>query len=149
MDNPEVWHEVSVTWSFLGVDRVVSVLTPDDDHYVWLTAGASAGPLWREVCDSNDVCHIVPNGSAHRFGSRPKGDRLSPSRVFHKTFSRSRPMERVLFGEAVPPGCEGARDPTQSWAITFSPSRRPEMGRHKASLVRWSLRIMQTSFGVK
>ena len=36
MDNPDVWHEVLVTWSSLGADRVVSVLTPDDDHYVVL-----------------------------------------------------------------------------------------------------------------
>ena len=35
------------------------------------------GPLWRGVWDSTDVCDVVPNGSAHRFGSRPKGERLS------------------------------------------------------------------------
>ena len=23
IDNPDVWHEVSVTWSFLGADQVV------------------------------------------------------------------------------------------------------------------------------
>ena len=45
MKNPDAWHEVLVTWSSLGADHVVSVLTRDDDHYVGLMAGASAGPF--------------------------------------------------------------------------------------------------------
>ena len=77
MDNPEFWHEVSVTWLSLGADRVVAVFTPDGDHFVGLMAGASAGLVWRGVCDSNDVCDVVPNGRVHPFGSMPKGDRLS------------------------------------------------------------------------
>ena len=47
MDNPDVWYEVSVIWSFLGADRVVSFPTPDDDHYVGLMIRASTGLLWR------------------------------------------------------------------------------------------------------
>ena len=45
-DDPDVWHEALVSWAPLGVDRASSILTPDDDHYVELTADASAGPLW-------------------------------------------------------------------------------------------------------
>ena len=37
------------------------------------------GLCGEEFWDSNDVCDVVPNGAAHRFGSRPKGDRLSLS----------------------------------------------------------------------
>ena len=77
MDNPDFWYEVSVIWSFLGADWVVSVFTSDDGHYAGRMAGASAGPLCRGVCGSNNVCDVVPNGSAHRFGSVTKGDRLS------------------------------------------------------------------------
>ena len=40
---------------------------------VGLMAGASAGPLRRGVCGSNDVCDVVPNGSAHRFRSKAQG----------------------------------------------------------------------------
>ena len=32
IDNPDFWHEVLFTESSLGADRVVSVLTSDDDH---------------------------------------------------------------------------------------------------------------------
>ena len=59
-----------------GTDRFVSVFTPDD-HCVGFMAGASAGALWRGVCDSNGVCDVVPNGSAHLLGSMARGDRLS------------------------------------------------------------------------
>ena len=64
-----------------GLPRV----SPDDDHCVGLMVGASAGPLWREGCGSNDVCDVVPNGSAHRFGARAKGRRFS--RVLDEEFS--------------------------------------------------------------
>ena len=77
MDNPDVWHEVLDTWTSLGDDRVVPFLTPDNDHNVGLMAGASAAPLWIGGCDTNGVCDVVPNGSPHRFESRPKGDRHS------------------------------------------------------------------------
>ena len=43
MDNPDVWHEFSVTWSLLGADGSASVITPDDDHHVGFMAEASAG----------------------------------------------------------------------------------------------------------
>ena len=49
MDNPDFWYEVSVTRFSPGADWIVSVVTPDDDHYVGLMVGASAGPLWRGV----------------------------------------------------------------------------------------------------
>ena len=47
MDNPDFWYEFSVTWLSLGADRIVSVFTPNDDHYAGLMVGASAGSLWR------------------------------------------------------------------------------------------------------
>ena len=116
MDNPDFWHKVSVTWPFLGADRVVLVLTPGDDQHVGLMAGASAGPLWRGVCGSNDVCDVVPNGSAHSFGSRPKGDRLS--RVLdEKPFSLEADRSRVV-RERSSWTPRDARDPSQSWKIT-------------------------------
>ena len=42
LNDPYVWHEALVTWPSLGVDRAASILTPDDDHYVELMAGANA-----------------------------------------------------------------------------------------------------------
>ena len=40
MDNPDFWYEHSVTWLSLGVDRIISVFTPDDALCVGLMAGA-------------------------------------------------------------------------------------------------------------
>ena len=77
MDNSGFLYEFSVTWSSLDADRIVSVFTPDCDHHVGLMGGASAGPLVRGGCDSNDVSDVVPNGCAHQFGSMAKGDRFS------------------------------------------------------------------------
>ena len=34
-----------VTWPSLGVDRAAAI-TPEDDNYVELKAGADGGPLW-------------------------------------------------------------------------------------------------------
>ena len=85
MDNPDFWCEFSVTWLSFGADRVVSVLTPYDYHHVGPVVGASAGPLRRGGCDSNDVSDVVRNGSAHLFGSMAKCDRFS--RVLGEDFS--------------------------------------------------------------
>ena len=113
--------ECSVSWLSLGADRIVSVCTPRDDHYVELVAGASAGPGWRGVCGSNDVSVVVPNGSAHRFffGSRA---------VDSQNFFRSRPMDPVLIRSGASWTRRDARDPSQSWTITLSPSRGSELG---------------------
>ena len=104
LDNPDVWCEFSVTWSSPDDDQVVSFLTPDDDHYVVLMAGANAGPLWTGGCDTNDVSDVVSNGSPHRFRSRPIGDCLSLVSLT-KNGSRSRPMIHGCSG-TIPPGCE-------------------------------------------
>ena len=72
-----MWHEALVTWPSLGVDRAASILTPDDDHYVELLAGANAKQLWIGLCDSGGDCDIVPDGSFYRFRSRPKGEELT------------------------------------------------------------------------
>ena len=61
-----------------------------------------------------------------------------------KNSSRSMPMDRVLFGSGTSWMRRDARDPSQSWTITLSPSRGSEMGRCEASLVSWSLWIIQT-----
>ena len=85
MDNPDFWHEVSVTRLSLGADRVISDFTSDDDHHVGSMVRASAGALWRGGCDSNGVCDVAPNGSAHRFGSMARSDRTC--RVLVEDFS--------------------------------------------------------------
>ena len=38
VDDLDAWREA------LGVDRAAAILTPDDDHFVELMAGANAGP---------------------------------------------------------------------------------------------------------
>ena len=45
MDDPDFWFEFSVTWLSLGADRIVSVFTADNDRYLGLMVGASAGAL--------------------------------------------------------------------------------------------------------
>ena len=72
------------------------------------------------VCGSNDVCDVVPNGRAHRFGSRPKGDRLS--RVLdEKPFSLEADRSHVV-RERSSWTRKDARDPSQSCKITSTPS---------------------------
>ena len=97
MDNPYVWHEVTVTWSFLCADQAVSVLTPGDGHYVGLMAGASAGSLCA-------LEFAAPTKSVMLFRMAvlidlDRGPRAIDSLVsLMKNVSRSRPMDRVLIG---------------------------------------------------
>ena len=141
MDNPDFWYEVSVTWFSRGADRVISDFTPDDDHCVGLMAGASAGPLWRGACGSNDVCDVVPNGSARRFRSMIRGDRFS--RVLDEEFSLlEADGSRGGLGAELP-GSERTPETLQTWTITWSPSRGSQMGRYEANLVSRSLQLMR------
>ena len=95
MDNPDFWHEVSVTWSFLGADRVVAVFTPDDDH-VGLMAEASAG-FCGEVFATPTMSVMLFRMVV--FVGLDRCPRAIEFRVFMmKIFSRTRPMDRVLFG---------------------------------------------------
>ena len=76
-DDPDVWHEALVTWSFLGVDRAAAILIPDGDHFFELMDGACRGPLWVGVCDSEGACDNVLGGGFFRIRSRRRSARLA------------------------------------------------------------------------
>ena len=85
---------------------------------------------------------MVPTGSAHRFGSMAKGDRLSCVLGEEVSFDRGRWVAWCL-GGGVSWMPRDTRDPFQSWMITLSPSRISLIDRCEAILVSWSLRLMQ------
>ena len=82
------------------------------------------GPLWRGVWDSTDVCDVVPNGSAHRFGSRPKGERLS------------RVLDEELF----------SLDADTSWRKNTAHSRRARTPGRRVSTERQANQYCMTVF---
>ena len=75
--------------------------------YVWLMAGASAGPLWIGLCDSGGDCDIVPDGRFYRFRSRSEEltRTLTEGRCLLEAEGH-RPVRGCFFLDA-----EGARGP--------------------------------------